>query len=103
MFESGFVRGFDLRGAFLSLPNKSRVGRATGQGSKRLGRGAGRYRRESRIRDGQAGHYAGGGFAADRARQGAADRGRVEAQIAAAEKDWRGDESGGVSRQGRRR
>src|SRR5262249_34745247 len=100
MFESGFVRGFYLRGAFLSLSDPSGSGRATRQGSQGLGRGAGGYRRESGIRDGQAGDYAGGGFAADRTRQGAARRRCLQAETAAAKENRRRHERGGVPRQG---
>src|SRR5262249_57978491 len=103
MFEGGFVRGFYLRGAFLSLPDPSGSGRSTGQGSEGLGRSAGGYRRESGIRDGQTGDYAGGGLAADRTRQGAARRRCVEAEIAAAEENRRRLERGRVPRQGGRR
>src|SRR2546430_14235515 len=57
-----------------------------------MGRGAGRHRRESRLRDGQAGGDAGGGFTTHRARQSAARSGRLEAAVGAAEKKRGGGE-----------
>ena len=65
----GFVRGFDLRRALLSLSHAPGIGRQAGQGGEGIGRGAGGNGRESGIRDGQAGDYAGGGFSAHRARR----------------------------------
>src|SRR5581483_5013011 len=100
---SGIVRGFDVRGALLSLPDVSRTGREARRDGEGLGSGAGRNGSESGICDGQAGDHAGGGFAANRARESAARGERFEAAAAAAEEDRRGDERRRVSREGKRR
>src|SRR3989442_11867466 len=81
---------FDLRGIVVPVSNASRAGGEARHRGEGVGRGAGRYRRESRFRHGQTGGDARGGFAADPTSQSAPRGGRPATAAPPSAKKTRG-------------